>query len=172
MLVDLCENVHIHTRELRQEFSVAEFFEHVHVLEVAAKDLRRYLDLNPEYEEGAHKDLIAFIGDTPHLLVESPQPNESAYFAHRLAIELTAPHAMGAVHLHWRDYRIHLSRAELRLLADALQEAAQKLGEYEQKHGFTDKAQHSMDSLRKAAQKKPKPGRGHFIKVKARGPRK
>ena len=41
--VDLSEQVHIHYRELRQQFSVDEFFEYADVISRSAKDLRRYL---------------------------------------------------------------------------------------------------------------------------------
>lgn len=166
MLVDLCENIHIHVRELRQEFSIAEFFEHVRVLGKSAMDLKRYLKLNPDYKEQEFMDLVALMGNTPHLLEESPEPNQSTYFPNRFRIELTEPHVMGAIHLHWRDLRIHLSREELRILVEGGIEAEAALTEYERTHGYTDKPEPSAELVKKqASQKRPTPGPGHFARL-------
>jgi hypothetical protein len=128
LLVDLCENVHIHSRELRQEFSVPEFIEYVRVVREAEMAIQDYLDVHPDYREGLHHRAVWKTG--PLLVRASPEPHESAYWPNRLRVELEKPHSMGEVHLHYRDYRLHLTMRELRILADALTEAVRAMDCY------------------------------------------
>ena len=51
LFVDLSENVHIHMRELRSVFSVAEFFEYANIISRSARDLKRFLRWHPDYAE-------------------------------------------------------------------------------------------------------------------------
>ena len=163
ILVDLCENVHIHSRDMRQEFSVGEFLEHCDTLTRSAADLRAYLAANPEYSEQAYADLVAVLGGTPSLINESPEPAASKYWPRRLRVELIHPHPMGGVHLHWRDFRLNISRHELRVLAESLVEAVRKLDRWEGQHGYRDAKPTPMATLKKqCAKKRPLPGAGHF----------
>ena len=121
MLVDLCENVHIHCREIRQEFSVVEFFHYVGQLALMARKVGDYLDTHDHTEREVWTTIMK-AGP-----VELPNANESEYWPHRLLVERIKPHDMGDIHLHWRDYRIQMTPEELTILAEALSRAVREL---------------------------------------------
>ena len=165
MLVDLAENVHVHYREVRQEFSVPEFYEFVGTLGESAEDLYRYLAANPEYKERAVWKTIRKATGAPTLLDASPSPTESAYWPERLLVELIEPHEMGDVHLHWRDYRLQLTRTELRALAGALAGAVETLDRVEAaRYPEIQRRQRAVEELRALCEagKDEPPGAGHY----------
>jgi hypothetical protein len=163
MVVDLCENIHIHRRELRQEFTLPEFFEHLANLNRYAEKVCEYLRLNPEYEEQVYRDALLICG--PDIIRESPKPNESAYFPNRLRIELEHPHSMGEAHVHWRDYRLHLTLAELRTMVEAFKEAGEALDAYLSKNRYRPKPKATMEQVERTNKEAPMPGAGHFKRM-------
>jgi len=172
MLLDLSENVHVHTRELRQEMSLDEFYVFCTGLFDGAADLNHYLENNPEYKEGAVHVTIRKATGAPSMLDGSPAPNQSAYWPRRLLIELIEPHEMGDIHLHWRDYRLQMTRTEFRALADSVAAAREKLDRVEAAR-FPEVARRQrttaeIDALCEAG-KSVCPGPGHFVKVREGG---
>lgn len=160
VMVDLCENVHIHHRDLRQEFTRAEFFEHVDALNRYAAKLRTYLAANPEYREDAYRDTVLVCG--PDVIRASPRPNASAYFPRRLRIELERPHSMGEVHVHWRDFRLHLTLEELRLAVSAFREAGEALDKFLARSHYRPRPKATMQKIEQTTKEAPLPGAGHF----------
>ena len=139
MFVDLCENIHIHYRELRIVFSLDEYFEFASILGVSTEDARNYLAQNPDYEEGKYKTTLMVAGGPERqlkLLENSPKPNQSTYFANDFAIELQAASVIDEIHVHWRDYRIALSRKHFHLIADAFSKAKSELVAFEQTQDY------------------------------------
>lgn len=109
MFVDLSENIHIHFRELRLIFSREEFFEFFSILKEGARDVKKYLRKNPDYEEQKVFDGI-LVGGGPDRqlrpLKKSPEPHVSKYFPNRVQIELQEEDVIDSIHLHYRDYRL------------------------------------------------------------------
>jgi hypothetical protein len=165
ILVDLCENVHIHHRDWRQEFSTAEFFEHLALLKRYGEQLRRYLDANPEYREDLYPDTILKCG--PDLLQASPAPNVSRYSPRRLRVELVRAHSMGEVHIHWRDHRLDLDREQLRTAAATFQAAVRALDDYEARHAYPPAPTLTMAEVEDldSRPRPPVPGPGHFARL-------
>jgi hypothetical protein len=130
MFVDLSENVHIHFRELRLMFGVDEFFEFFSILKEGARDIKRYLRKNPDYEEQKVFDGI-LIGGGPDRqmapLKSSPQPHESKYFPHRLQIELQEESVIDTIHIHYRDYRVVMNIQTFREFVEGMNQALQNL---------------------------------------------
>lgn len=164
MLVDLCENVHIHHRDLRTEFSVAEFRQYVDHLNACRADVDRYLADNPDYREGAYPNPLLIATGNARLLDASPKPHVCRYWPRRARVELIEPHSMGSVHVHWRDFRLHMTIAELEAMAETLSEAARSLAEYRKGHGYKERESSSEAAVRRQCARPPKPypGPGHF----------
>ena len=123
LFVDLCENVHIHFRDIRTVFSTDEFFEYVDTVTRSAKDLRRYLRWHPQYrEQEIFSPIMVALGPEQQTrpLGQSPQPNQSTYFDARLQIELQAESVIDEIHIHFRDYRLAMSREVFRAFAEAM----------------------------------------------------
>lgn len=95
LCVDLSENIHIHYRDLRLEFSKKEFGEFFTIL----NDVKNYLNTNM-YEEGisAFKDFAVNIDE------------RSAYFPNRLQIELLRN---GTYHIHYNNMRLELTKESM-----------------------------------------------------------
>lgn len=162
ILADLCENIHIHHRDLRTEFSIPEFLEYVAKVERSRDALLRYLKANPEYEEGAYPDTVLKLDAGASVIEESPQPYRSAYFPDRLLIQLEKP-GEAEIHVHWRDRRMDLDREQLRVFADAFGEAVKRLDEWEAAHGYEPKTPLTLAEVRKTQEHRwPQPGPGHF----------
>jgi hypothetical protein len=142
MFVDLCENVHIHYRELRIVFSIDEFFEFTDILHRSTEDLHSYLAQNPDYQEGVHRDTIMIAGGRPRqmaLLRNSPAPNRSTYFPDDFAIELLDESMADEMHVHWRDYRLAIPREHFKLIAEAFAVARRNLETFEGKNEYVRK---------------------------------
>lgn len=160
MFVDLAENVHIHFRELRLLFGIEEFEEFCQILERGAKDVRRYLDRNPDYREQVHSDAVLIGGGARQQMLplkKSPRPHQSKYFPNRLAIELQEERVIDSIHIHYRDYRLAMNFATFRELALGMSEALAELEEYLGEHDY-DELRHPFravvsDSLWPATEK-------------------
>jgi hypothetical protein len=133
LFADLGENIHIHFRDLRTVFSVPEFFEFVDIVSRSAGDLKRFLRWHPQYREQEVFDAVT-IGLGPEQqtrpLRQSPEPHKSTYFDDRLQIELQAENVIDEVHVHYRDYRLVMSRETFREFAKGVAEAAATLDDF------------------------------------------
>lgn len=163
ILVDLCENIHIHHREMRTEFTIAEFREYVDRLVEMKAEVEVYLADNPEYEEDAYHDTVWKVGGGPHLIQASPKPHRSAYYPDRLLVQLETPKDH-EIHIHYRDRRLDLWRDELRVLARTLNEAVEQLDAHEDRHGYRSRPPKSLSDIRREIAKhhRDRPGPGHF----------
>ncbi|MFA5604185.1 MAG: hypothetical protein WDA12_04995 [Bacilli bacterium] len=167
MMVDLCENIHIHHRELRQEFSIAEFREYTDELARARESVEKYLSDNPEYREGAYPTTVMVANGKARLLVASPKPSKSAYFPERLRIDLEYPTSFGEVHIHWRDWRLFIDREQLRIAARAFAKAIQMLDQYESKQKYPPRRMMTEEDMNVVNSKPPMKakGKGHFLSL-------
>lgn len=163
ILVDLCENIHIHHREMRTEFTIAEFREYTDWLAHTRAEVEKYLADNPEYMEDACGDTVWKVAGGPHLIEESPKPHESAYYPDRLLVQLETPKDH-EIHVHYRDRRLDLWRDELRVLTATLNKAVERLDAYEEAHGYESRPPKTLEDIRRAIDRhhQPRPGPGHF----------
>ncbi|MGE0362190.1 MAG: hypothetical protein AB7H93_18125 [Vicinamibacterales bacterium] len=111
LFVDLSESVHIHYREHRWVFGVAEFRHFATVIAEAASSLeaavsagyrsrsddecRRNVQVPTEVIAGSQVDALPL-----------PQPAQSKYFDDRLVIEQQTPSVKDKFHVHYRDLRL------------------------------------------------------------------
>lgn len=103
---DLCENVHLHYRNVRFDFSENEwalFRSAINHLGIATE----HTAVGYRYEEGDPNFLVQQVFETPL------SPN-SDYYHNRSTIELNRD---GTVHFHYRDLRLHFSLEEFRIIA-------------------------------------------------------
>ena len=105
---DLCENVHLHYRNVRFDFSEVEFAQFraaMHHLGMAVECVAN----DYGYREG-----------DPNFLVQQkfdePLKPDSDYYPNRALIELQRD---GTVHFHYRDLRLHFSEEEFETIARA-----------------------------------------------------
>ncbi len=133
MFADLSENIHIHFREIRMMFGVKEFFEFFSILKEGAKDIKKYLNRNPDYKEQEVFDGILVGGGAQRQripLQESPKPHESKYFPNRLQIELQEEKVVDAIHIHYRDYRFSMNIETFKEFANGMKEALDDLEDF------------------------------------------
>jgi hypothetical protein len=105
--VDICENLHIHLRNIRTEFSKLEWTEFVKFLQSAHNAVEDVKD---------YKENSGF-----QLMLKSPLSatyKDSTYYPNRFRVE---DEHDGSVHIHYRDIRIHLTREEYNMMANAMQ---------------------------------------------------
>lgn len=139
ILVDLSENVHLHHRDWRLEFSVDEFFEFAAAVQQSARELRAYFAAHPEYREQQVFDTIFIAGGDERLfglLENSPAPNTPAYWSSRAVIELLDPTMRDEMHVHIRDHRFAMPRSAFRELARVFREAESELDAWEAKNRY------------------------------------
>jgi hypothetical protein len=118
---DLCENVHLHYRNLRLDFSELEFA----TFRAAINLLGRAVEmtaLENDYSEGDPNCLIQQMFNTPL----SP---DSAYYPNRVTLELQKDNT---IHFHYRDLRIHWSFGEFKSIANMFVTALDKINAQEQ----------------------------------------
>jgi hypothetical protein len=141
LFIDLCENIHIHYRELRIVFSLDEFFEFCSIVSASVDDVNNYLAQNPSYTEQTYGTTLMVAGQLRQrkLLQHSPEPHTSTYFSNDFAIELQTERITDEIHVHWRDYRFALPRDHFKAIAHAFTSAAEELSEYEASHPYTRK---------------------------------
>jgi len=109
LCVDLCENIHLHYRDLRLEFSVHEWMDFVDLITKADEHVRYQVTYG--YEEGNH-DLIGQY----ELQVEE----QSDYFPGRIQLELQKN---GTYHIHYNDLRIEMDEKLFQLFCEMFEEA-------------------------------------------------
>ncbi len=136
---DLCENVHIHYREYRFIFSLSEYFEFIDIIKKGEQDLRNYLSNNPSYGEDEYPSTIMIAGGHERqmkFLQNSPAPNQSAYDNLVFRIELNEEDVTDEIHIHYRDFRIAMSRPCFHTFATATAKAHERLKEVEAQGGY------------------------------------
>lgn len=94
MTIELCENVHLHYRNLRLEFSQEEFRQFVAAIKTIDSDTVRYFQFSPE------KFQCLFV---THMLPTTTEWND------RLRIEKQVE---GHYHIHYRNLRIEVKSLE------------------------------------------------------------
>jgi len=113
---DLCENVHLHYRNLRFDFSEKEF--------AAWRAANHNLGMAVEHSADKYK----FREGDPNFLVQQmfdhPLESNSDYYPNRMSIELQKDNT---VHVHYRDLRLHLTLSEFNNIADLFYEATAEL---------------------------------------------
>lgn len=113
---DLCENIHLHYRNLRLDMSEREWAEFV----CAIRSLQNALDHSADkyrYEEGDPNFLV-------HLAYNNPLKANSDYYPNRATLEFEADET---VHFHYRDVRLHFSLNEFNDIASMFIEAKEKM---------------------------------------------
>lgn len=112
MWTDLCEDVHLHYRNIRIDFSEKEFA----VFKTAMHHLGKAVEFvanENEYEEGDPNFLI-------QQMFNEPLPADSDYYPNRITIEFERDNT---VHFHYRDLRLHWSLEEFNQIANMFIEA-------------------------------------------------
>ena len=106
--VDLCENLHIHLRNIRIDLSKDEFDELVLFLNSAKSEVDKFTD----YKEQSGWQMM----------FRSPlraTDKDSDYYPNRFRVE---DEHDGSVHIHYRDIRIHLTRDEYSQMFEAMKQ--------------------------------------------------
>lgn len=134
LFIDLAENIHIHHREYRTVFSLDEYFEYADIVAKSTIDVRNFLEQNPNYEEQKYPTTIMIAGGKERqlkFLKNSPQPNQSKYFANDFAIELQDVFVTDEIHIHYRDFRIGMDRERFRKVAKGFEKSLKELDSFE-----------------------------------------
>jgi hypothetical protein len=113
--LDICENIHLHYRDLRIEFSLREFLEFIEHMKRMAELFEQWRSEHPDWEE--HPEPEKFENKWVFWLpgYEPKDDNvgpRSDYWPRRLSIE--KQEAKDLYHIHYRDFRLEMSEEELR----------------------------------------------------------
>ena len=109
---DLCEDIHLHFRNVRFDFSETEwagFRAAIHQLGLSVEEE----SLARDYEEGDPNRLI-------QLMYNVPLKSDSKYYPNRCVIELQKDNT---VHFHYRDLRLHWTISEFKAIATLFRKA-------------------------------------------------
>ena len=134
--VDLCENVHLHLRNIRFDFSVREFKQVAEFIIKVIPKLTGLVD-RIHYKEGNHDFLAMF---STRLVISQ----DSDYYADRLSIELQKD---GTIHIHYRDLRVHLSSVEFEELCNGVMEAYRVYKKFTQVHLLEGRQEVGIDDI-------------------------
>lgn len=104
---DVCENIHIHYRNIRLEFSEKEFDEFCRVVGMMQK---KSMEFRKDYTESPDNKTIS-------MRTKTSMPIESDYWTNRLRVEEEMD---GSVHVHYRDVRLHMTKEEYNKFVDTL----------------------------------------------------
>jgi hypothetical protein len=111
---DVCENIHLHFRNLRLEFSEKEWANFRAAVHFIGMGVEKCLaDDYPDWEEGDPNFLVQIMHN------ESFKPH-SKHHPNRLTVEEQRD---GTFHIHYRDLRLHLSHTEFCEFADGMRTA-------------------------------------------------
>jgi hypothetical protein len=102
LIFDVCENIHLHIRDLLIEFSETEFLDFCSQLRAFEHGFREWRLKTPTWSEGTVADNVLTLGSY------SGVASQSAFWSGRLAIEKNAGDCF---HLHYHNYRIELDRS-------------------------------------------------------------
>lgn len=142
MFIDLAENIHIHHREYRTVFSLPEYFEYAEIVNRSTQDVRNYLEQNDDYQEGAYPTTLMIAGGSEQQLKFLTGANQSAYYDGDFAIELQDEYVTDEIHIHYRDFRIALSRENFKEMAAGFTEAVETLTTYESENEIKREQHH------------------------------
>lgn len=109
--VDLAENIHIHFRDTRLEFSVEEWRVYAELIKQAAEGIEAAVAKG--YKEGTDKNQGKWIAPTLKA--------ESVYFPDRLQLE---ENANGSYHLHWNEFRLEMRPTTVSMFKRAFSKAS------------------------------------------------
>lgn len=112
---DLCENVHLHYRNIRLEFSEKEFATFRAAMHHLGMAVEFHAD-QTKYEEGDPMFLS-------QQLFQTPLKANSDYYPNRVTIEFERDNT---VHFHYRDLRLHWTLSEFNQIADMFIEAKEQ----------------------------------------------
>ena len=113
---DLCEDIHLHYRNLRIDFSEREWAEFV----CAIRSLYKATEMAAakyRYEEGDNDFLV-------NLTYNKELNRDSDYYPNRTLLEEQKD---GSVHFHYRDIRLHWDREEFNAIADMFIQGSKKI---------------------------------------------
>lgn len=113
---DLCEDVHLHYRNIRLDFSEKEWAHFRAAIHQLGMALEESAEIN-NYREGDPNFLIQQIYNTP-------LRTDSDYYANRATIELQKDNT---VHFHYRDLRLHMTNTEFAKIAGMFSQALFRL---------------------------------------------
>jgi len=108
LFLDICENVHLHYRDLRLEFTLEEFFDWSSKIAEIRTLLLKWRDEHPDWKESNNPEAFdnQYVIWMPGFGCEDVMLKESKYWPNRVSIE-----KVGAIyHIHYRDIRIELSK--------------------------------------------------------------
>jgi hypothetical protein len=112
---DLCENIHLHYRNIRLEFSEKEFAEFRAAINMLGRAVEM-VSTEKDYREGDPNFLIQQMYNTP-------LSAHSDYFPNRVTLEVQKD---DTVHFHYRDLRLHFGHDEFVRISEIFSEAIQK----------------------------------------------
>jgi hypothetical protein len=118
---DLCENVHLHYRNLRLEFSELEFASFRAAINMLGRAVE-LVSVEKDYSEGDPNFLVQQMFNTP-------LSSDSDYYSNRVTLELQKDNT---VHFHYRDLRLHWSFGEFKSIAKMFVAALDKINANEQ----------------------------------------
>lgn len=104
LIFEKCENIHIHYRNLRLEYSQEEFAQFAEEMQTA------FLNIPKEEQEY-------------YVLSYTPVPEQPEYFKDRISIEANK----GSIHLHYKNIRLEFTKDEFLDLTDSIEKAKKEL---------------------------------------------
>ena len=113
---DLCENVHLHYRNIRLDFSQKEWAHFRAAINHLGMAVEHCSEEN-DYKEGNPNFLIQQI-------FNHPLKTDSDYYKNRFTLELQKDNT---VHLHYRDLRLHFTLPEFEDIAEMFRKASKNL---------------------------------------------
>jgi len=113
--MDLCENIHLHLRDLRLDFSAVEYAQLRALIDNSGMAIERQIEKD-SWREGDSNYCVQF---HPKFKVSG----NSDFYPDRLTIEEQRD---STIHVHFRDLRLHLTPADFLTLCDAFAEAKEK----------------------------------------------
>lgn len=109
---DLCENIHLHYRNLRLDFSVKEWAAFCSAINSIQKGIEFSIE-DKKYREGDPNFLL-------QVQYNVPLDSDSNYYPNRSLIEIQQDNT---VHFHYRDIRLHWTSDEFEVIAGQFAEA-------------------------------------------------
>ena len=109
---DLCENIHLHFRNIRLDFSVKEWAAFCAAINNIQKGIEFSIE-DKKYREGDPNFLL-------QVQYNIPLESDSDYYPNRSLIEVQRDNT---VHFHYRDLRLHLTSDEFEVIANQFIEA-------------------------------------------------
>lgn len=114
---DLCENIHLHYRNIRFDFSEDEWARMRGAVNGCGLQME-YAAQDKDFREGDPNFLMQFI-------FNHGVRSDSDYYSDRFLIELQRDNT---VHIHYRDLRLHLTVGEFKTISQAFLDAMVNLG--------------------------------------------